>query len=151
MNDRKKVYYFKKKEIPYFIAYFLMAFSNVVIANSYLFGENRYDICVFVQYISCILFIVALCTGKYKLRDLIVRGLIGIIVIFITINLRSTEFGVYSLAIIASLNIDSKRIVRFNVISNFILFKYPLYGVGSYISIILVGKFAKKGKNCIDN
>ena len=33
----------------------------------------------------------------------------------------------------------------------FILFKYPLYGVGSYISIILVGKFAKKGKNCIDN
>ena len=45
MNDRKKVYYFKKKEIPYFIAYFLMAFSNVVIANSYLFGENRYDIC----------------------------------------------------------------------------------------------------------
>lgn len=118
MNDRKKVYYFKKKEIPYFIAYFLMAFSNVVIANSYLFGENRYDICVFVQYISCILFIVALCTGKYKLRDLIVRGLIGIIVIFITINLRSTEFGVYSLAIIASLNIDSKRIVRFNVISN---------------------------------
>ena len=29
--------------------------------------------------------------------------------------------------------------------------KYPLYGVGSYISIILVGKFAKKGKNCIDN
>ena len=60
----------------------------------------------------------ALCTGKYKLRDLIVRGLIGIIVIFITINLRSTEFGVYSLAIIASLNIDSKRIVRFNVISN---------------------------------
>ena len=95
-----------------------MAFSNVVIANSYLFGENRYDICVFVQYISCILFIVALCTGKYKLRDLIVRGLIGIIVIFITINLRSTEFGVYSLAIIASLNIDSKRIVRFNVISN---------------------------------
>jgi len=91
MNDRKKVYYFKKKEIPYFIAYFLMAFSNVVIANSYLFGENRYDICVFVQYISCILFIVALCTGKYKLRDLIVRGLIGIIVIFITINLRSTE------------------------------------------------------------
>ena len=111
MNDRKKVYYFKKKEIPYFIAYFLMAFSNVVIANSYLFGENRYDICVFVQYISCILFIVALCTGKYKLRDLIVRGLIGIIVIFITINLRSTEFGVYSLAIIASLNIDSKRIV----------------------------------------
>lgn len=49
MNDRKKVYYFKKKEIPYFIAYFLMAFSNVVIANSYLFGENRYDICVFVR------------------------------------------------------------------------------------------------------
>ena len=41
MNDRKKVYYFKKKEIPYFIAYFLMAFSNVVIANSYLFGENN--------------------------------------------------------------------------------------------------------------
>ena len=55
---------------------------------------------------------------QLQLRDLIVRGLIGIIVIFITINLRSTEFGVYSLAIIASLNIDSKRIVRFNVISN---------------------------------
>ena len=56
MNDRKKVYYFKKKEIPYFIAYFLMAFSNVVIANSYLFGENRYDICVFTVYIVHIVY-----------------------------------------------------------------------------------------------
>lgn len=43
MNDRKKVYYFKKKEIPYFIAYFLMAFSNVVICNiNYIvYNENK--------------------------------------------------------------------------------------------------------------
>ena len=65
MNDRKKVYYFKKNGDPIILfAYFLMAFSNVVIANSYLFGETDMIFVVFVQYISCILFIVALCTGN---------------------------------------------------------------------------------------
>ena len=45
MSDKRNAYCLKKKEISYFIAYFLMAFSNIVIANSYLFGKNRYAIC----------------------------------------------------------------------------------------------------------
>lgn len=144
MSDKRNAYCLRKKEISYFIAYFLMAFSNIVIANSYLFGKNRYAICGFVQYIACALFIVAFCTGKYKLKDIILRGIIGIIVVIITINLHNIEFGVYSLVVIASLNIDSKRIVKLSAISN--IFFVSLVAFSAVIGFIPNDVYIHEGK-----
>ena len=68
-----KTYKYVKKEVLFFLAYFLLGLTHVVIANSYLFGANRFVINEIIQYIAAFIFILSFCVGKYKVKEFWLR------------------------------------------------------------------------------
>lgn len=116
-----KAYKYVKKEGLFFLAYFLLGLTRVVIANSYLFGVNRFKINEFVQYIAAFIFILSFCVGKYKMKELWIRLCAAIMVFLVTRQSHSIEFGLSALAVITCVNISSDKIVK-NCIRNNIFF-----------------------------
>lgn len=116
-----KAYKYVKKEGLFFLAYFLLGLTHVVIANSYLFGVNRFKINEFVQYIAAFIFILSFCVGKYKMKELWIRLCVAIMVFLVTRQSHSIEFGLSALTVITCVNISSDKIVK-NCIRNNIFF-----------------------------
>lgn len=114
----KRVYRLNKKEGFFFIGYFLLGLAGIVIGNSYLFGNRRFELCEVVQYISALFFGAAFCTGKYKTKDFLVRLVIGIVVLIITVKAHNITFGLSALSLLASLNIDVEKIVKNSIKNN---------------------------------
>lgn len=116
----KKIIKTNTKEILYFIGYFLMGLSSVVIGNSYLFGTKRFLICEIVQYISVAFFLLSFIKDKYKIEKLLSIILIGVVVFFSTIAMHDIAFGLYGLSVIGSTHIDIRKIVKNSVINNIV-------------------------------
>lgn len=116
----KKVIKTNTKEILYFIGYFLMGLSSVVIGNSYLFGAKRFTICEVVQYISAAFFLLSFMRDKYKITNLINVILIGVVVSLSTIFMHNIALGLYGLSVIVATHIDIRKIVKYSVINNII-------------------------------
>ena len=114
----KKIIKTNTKEILYFIGYFLMGLSSVVIGNSYLFGTKRFLICEIVQYISVAFFLLSFIKDKYKIEKLLSIILIGVVVFFSTIAMHDIAFGLYGLSVIGATHIDIRKIVKNSVINN---------------------------------
>ena len=107
-----KTYKYVKKEVLFFLAYFLLGLTHVVIANSYLFGANRFVINEIIQYIAAFNFILSFCVGKYKVKEFWLRLGAAIMVFLVTQRSHSIEFGLAALAVITCVNISSEKIVK---------------------------------------
>ena len=116
----KKIIKTNTKEILYFIGYFLMGLSSVVIGNSYLFGAERFAICEVVQYISAAFFLLSFVRDKYKIKNFVSIILIGIVIFLSTAIMHNIAFGLYGLSVIVSIHIDIREIVKKSVIDNII-------------------------------
>lgn len=116
-----KTYKYVKKEVLFFLAYFLLGLTHVVIANSYLFGANRFVINEIIQYIAAFIFILSFCVGKYKVKEFWLRLGAAIMLFLVTQRSHSIEFGLAALAVITCVNISSEKIVK-NCIRNNIFF-----------------------------
>lgn len=116
----KKIIKTNTKEILYFIGYFLMGLSSVVIGNSYLFGAERFAICEVVQYISAAFFLLSFVRDKYKIKNFVSIILIGIVIFLSTAIMHNIAFGLYGLSVIVSIHIDIREIVKKSVINNII-------------------------------
>lgn len=116
----KKVIKTNTKEILYFVGYFLMGLSSVVIGNSYLFGSKRFVICEVVQYISAAFFLLSFVRGKYKIKNFVNIILIGIVIFVSTVIMHNIAFGLYGLSVIVANHIDIRKIVKNSVINNII-------------------------------
>lgn len=111
----------KKKEILFFAGYFLLGLTNIVIGNSYLFGEKRIIICKMVQYLSAIMFVGSFCVDKYKIKDFVIRIVIVALAFLVTAKSHGIGFGLCALSIITSLNINPEKIIK-NSVRNNLLF-----------------------------
>lgn len=111
-------YKIKKNELLYVIALFIYTFAVDVISNSYLFGQNdsRFEVSNYFQYLAAALFFVSFCWNKnLKIRAIMLRVILGVIALVIAYNMHAISFGVSVLAIIAALNIDFRKIVKWCV------------------------------------
>lgn len=102
-------YKWENKEILFFIGYFLLGLTNIVIGNSYLFGKNRLVICEIVQYISAIAFVLSFCIDRYKTKEFVIRMITAAIVFLVTAKSHSIGFGLCALSIVTSLNISAGK------------------------------------------
>ena len=107
-----------RKEILFFSGYFLLGLTNVVIGNSYLFGEKRLIICEIVQYISAVLFGMSFCIDKYKTKEFIIRLVTIIIFFVVTAKSHSIPFGLCGLSVISASNISVEKIIKNNIRNN---------------------------------
>jgi len=114
-------YKWGKKEILFFLGYFLLGLTNVVIGNSYLFGEKRLIICEIVQYISAVVFVTSFCIDKYKTKEFLIRLVTAAVIFLVTAKSHSIGFGLCALSIITSLNINVEKIIK-NTIRNNLFF-----------------------------
>jgi hypothetical protein len=110
----------KRNELFYFVALFMQAFANTVISNSYLFGKGvyRFTISNYILYTSALLFLISFCLKQTRLAYILLQFSIGIIALVVADNISSIGFGVSVLAIIASVNIDFKKIVKWCLFIN---------------------------------
>lgn len=106
------------KEQLFFVGYFLLGLTDIVIGNSYLFGEKRFIICKIVQYLSAAAFVAAFCAGKYRIKELLVRLITTALAFLVTLNSHSIGFGLCSLAMVSSMNIDTDKILKCNILNN---------------------------------
>lgn len=111
-------YKWEKKEILFFIGYFLLGLTNIVIGNSYLFGKSRLVICEIVQYISAIAFVLSFCIDRYKTKEFVIRMITAAIVFLVTAKSHSIGFGLCALSIVTSLNISAEKIIRNSIKNN---------------------------------
>lgn len=111
-------YKWENKEILFFIGYFLLGLTNIVIGNSYLFGKNRLVICEIVQYISAIAFVLSFCIDRYKTKEFVIRMITAAIVFLVTAKSHSIGFGLCALSIVTSLNISAEKIIRNSIKNN---------------------------------
>lgn len=117
-KNMKRTFKSNIKEILYFIGFFLMGLSAVVIGNSYLFGTKRFQICTIVQYIAIIIFLTSFCVGKYKLMNLITVMLLGVATFLSAVVTHNLAFALFGLSIATSVRIDARKIVKNSVINN---------------------------------
>ena len=109
---------YSKKEVLFFISYFLLGFANVVAINSYLFGENSAEVYVYVLYISAIFAALSFCFENYKTKEIALIIIVIAIGFLITAHLHLISFGVTVLLIVTALNIDAKKIIKISVLNN---------------------------------
>ena len=114
----QKALIIKKNEILYLIGYFLMGLSAVVIANSYLFGASRFQICEVVQYISAVFFLSSFCIVKHKILDFAKLLLTGATIFISAVFMHNIAFALYGLSIVTATHIDTYKIVKSSVINN---------------------------------
>ena len=107
-----------KKEILYFVGFFLMGLSNIVIGNSYLFGSNRFQICDIVQYMSAAFFLLYFSVGRYKVKDLKIVVFLGVVAFLTSLIMHDSTFALFGLSLVTAVRIDARKIVKISVINN---------------------------------
>lgn len=107
-------------EFFYFMALFLFGFANTVISNSYLFGKSgsKFEVANYVSYMAAVLFFISFCCGQMKLITIVKNGFLCFVAFFVSLNTSSIGFGVSILAIIAAVNIDFRKIVKWCICIN---------------------------------
>lgn len=138
----------KYTEFFYFMALFLFGFANTVISNSYLFGKSgsKFEVANYVSYMAAVLFFISFCCGQMKLITIVKNGFLCFVAFFVSLNTSSIGFGVSILAIIAAVNIDFRKIVKWciciNIFYLFIVIAPSLIGLIPNETYIHDGKIA---------
>lgn len=114
----KLVFKIKIREIPYFLALFLLCFSVTVVSNSYVGMILPPQTNTILKYIEMILFFLSILNEKWGVTKLMIWCVVGVLTFTVSIIIDYPLLILYILAVIAADRIDFEKIKVATIFNN---------------------------------